>query len=218
MTSTQKFILIPVLALTVLLGGALLGYAQLSNADMSMGRGMGMMGKHGEKAPGIHGEITAIDGTTFTVKAVNGTTYTVDASDAEVRKFTEGEGLDEATLSDLTVGDTIGVRGDIDGDTVVASDIMSGDRPMMGEHRGHRGQGAMGEVTAIFGTTLTVKTLRGDTVTVNAGDATITRMVEGSLSDVKVGDQIGVHGTRDGDTVTAEHIMDDVKALWEQEG
>lgn len=210
MTSTQKFILIPVLALTVLGVGALLGYANLSNADMSMGRGMG---KHAGEKPGIHGEITAINGSTLSVQAVNGTTYTVDASDAEVRKFTEGEGLDDVTLGDLTVGDTIGVRGAVDGETVVATDIMSGDRPMMGGQRGLRGHGAMGEVTAIDGTTLTIKTLHGDTVTVNAEDAVVSRVVEGSLSDVQVGDQIGVHGTRDGDAVTAKHIMDDVKEM-----
>lgn len=213
MTSTQKFILIPVLALTVLGGGALLGYANLSSADMSMGRGMGMVGMHGKGAPGIHGVITQIDTTTITVKGMNGIIYTVDTSDAEVRKFTEGEGIDPVTLEDLTVGDTISVRGVINGEQVVASDIMSGDRLMMGGVQGRRGHGAMGEVTGIDGTTLTIKTLGGDTVTVHAADATVSRVVEGSLGDVRVGDRIGVHGTRDGNTVTAKHIMDDVKDM-----
>jgi riboflavin synthase alpha subunit len=215
MTSTQKFILIPVLALTVLGGGALLGYAQLSNADMNgMGRGMGMMGMHSGKAPGVHGVITALSGTTITLKGDNGTTYAIDASDAEVRKFTLGEGQSDVNVHDLNVGDTIGVRGEVDGTNVDATDIMTGDLRvggMMG--RGHGREGAHGEVISKNGTTLTVKTLNGETVTIDARDATVSRVVDGSLSDVEVGDQVGVHGTRDGNTITATHIMDDVKAF-----
>lgn len=219
MTSTQKFILVPVLALTVLGGGALLGYAQLSQAEVGMGRGMmgGMMGNFGKDTQGVHGELTARDGTSLTVKGKNGTTYTVDASHAEVRTVTQGAGLDNGSLDDLSVGDIVGVRGAVDGTNVTATDIMNGDHPMMGGMHGHRGGGVMGEVTAVNGTTLTVKTKSGDTVTVDTSDAIVQRVVDASREDLKVGDQIGVHGTRSGDTVTAEHIMDDVEEFRDEE-
>jgi hypothetical protein len=211
MTSTQKFILIPVLALTVLGGGALLGYANLSSAQMNgMERGMGMRGMH-EGRVGIHGEITDIDGKTLTVKGLNGTTYRVLAGDAEVRMFTLGAGLDDSSLRDLKVGDTIGVRGGVEGTTVTATDIMSGDRPFMGGMKGHRGHGVQGEVIAHEGTTLTVQTNNGEMVNVEAGNALVTRMVDTTLEEVKIGDQIGVQGEREGTTVTARHIMDGIK-------
>ena len=212
MTKTQKTLILPALALLAVFGGAALGYAQLSSAEMGMGMGGGMMGMHGDKKSGVHGEITAIRGTTLTVKGVNGTTYTVDASDVEVRIFTEGEGFNDVAVSDLKVGDTIGVRGTVDGTSVKATDIMSGTLPKGMRGMGHHGgRGVMGEVTAVDGTTITVKGQDGKSYTVVGGDATVSRVVDGTLGDINVGDRIGVHGTRNGTTVTAKHIMDDVK-------
>jgi Domain of unknown function (DUF5666) len=213
MTTTQKAVAIPALALMALLGGAYMGYAQLSQAatDTNVTVRGGMMGMHGGGKPGVHGEITAINGTTLTVKGMNSETYTVDASDAEIRVFTEGEGLDDASVSDLRVGDTVGVRGSIDGTNVDASDIMSGIPEGRMGGRGHHGKhGVMGEVTAVDGSTITVTGLNGTSYTIDASDAPVSRVVEGSLSDIKVGDRIGVQGSIDGATVDAKRIMDDV--------
>jgi riboflavin synthase alpha subunit len=207
MTNTQKAIAIPLLALTVLGGGAMLGYAQLSNADTEDSPRMGM----GMRGEGVHGEITAINGETITILGKDGETYTVDASDALVKKFTSSEGMEDINVDTLAVGDEIGVRGEVDDTSVVASHIMTGHPGKgmgMGGHRGDRG--VMGEVTAIDGNTITVTSPDGESYTVDAGDAAVSRVAEGSLNDIAIGDRIGVHGEKDGTTVHAVRIMDDL--------
>jgi hypothetical protein len=95
--------------------------------------------------------------------------------------------------------------------------------PQMGMHmgmgRGHgpggpggHGHGVVGSVTAVDGSTVTVTGMDGKTYTVTVGAATVARVVEGTLSDIHVGDRIGVHGAVSGTTVVAERIMDDVPA------
>jgi hypothetical protein len=208
MTNTQKAIAIPLLALTVLGGGALLGYAQLSNADTEDSPRMGM----GMRGGGVYGEITAINGDIITISGRDGEAYTVDASNAEVKKFTQGEGPEDIEISDLSVGDTIGAHGEVDGTSVDATHVMSGNPGKgMGMMRGrHSGHGVMGEVTAVDGNTITVTGRDGESYTVDAGDATVSRVVEGTLSDIAVGDRIGVHGAKDGNSVDAVRIMDDL--------
>ncbi len=219
MTNTQKVVLIPALGLLVLLGGAFIGYAQLSNAETVYGGRMmhGMMGMH-KNHHGVHGVVTSIDGTTFTLKTVDGTSFTVKAGDATIQKFEKGEGPVGISLSDLEVGDSVGVRGEIDGTVVTATAVMSGSGEKgMGMH-GHRGgHGVLGEVTAINGTTITLKSLDGTTYTITASDATVSRVIEGSIADIAVGDRIGTHGTVEGTTITAKHIMDDVKEFTQNE-
>lgn len=84
---------------------------------------------------------------------------------------------------------------------------------MHGGMGGHgRGHGVMGTVSAVNGSTITVTGRDGTSYTVNAGEATVQTMTTGSLSDVQVGEIIGVHGTKDGTTVTATKIMADLPA------
>jgi preprotein translocase subunit YajC len=212
MTNTQKLVLVPGLVVIVLIGGALIGYAQFSNADTNGAPRMGMMGMH-VRGDGVHGAITAIDGSTITVQGGNGTTYTVDGSDAAVRKFVEGEGGEDIALSDLKVGDEIGVRGEVDGTSIDATHIMNG-HPHKGMWGGHRdGHGVVGKVTTVDGATITVESPDGTRYTVDAKDAPVSRVVTGTLDDIDVGDRIGVRGTVDGATVDAAHIMDDLKEL-----
>jgi riboflavin synthase alpha subunit len=212
MTHTQKAVAIPLLALTVLGSGAMLGYAQLSKADTdTTATASGMMGMR-EHGNGVHGKITAIDGNSITIVGMNDITYIVDASDATVKKFEEGTGPVDTSLADLAVGDMIGVRGEIDGTSVDATDIMAGHPGKgmgMGGHRG--GHGAMGEVIAVDGTTITIKGPDGTSYTIDASEATVSRMVEGSIGDIEVGDRIGAQGTIDGTSIDAKHIMDDMK-------
>lgn len=79
---------------------------------------------------------------------------------------------------------------------------------MFGKHG--RGHGVMGNVTAVNGSTITVSGRNGETYTVNADAATVQKMTTGSLSDVQVGDTIGVQGDVSGTTVTAKTIMADL--------
>lgn len=198
---TQNIIAIPVIAGVMLAGGAIAGYtgivAAQSGTETSTERGM--------RGPRVGGEITAISGSTLTLTDKrSGTSYTVETSGATVVK----DGA-SAELSSFAVGDHVMVEGAIDGTTVTATNIFGG-VPHGGFGKRGRGHGVMGEVTAVDGSTITVTGMDGTTYTVNAGDASVKRMTEGSLSDIAVGDRIGVHGEVSGTTVTAETIMDDM--------
>jgi hypothetical protein len=219
MTITQKFILVPVLALTVLGGGAALGYASLSEAERGPGN-RGMMGRFDDHSDHLRGAITALNGSSLTLKGVNGTTYTVDGQGAEVDVFMSN-GKEDAEWSTLAIGDRISVHGSIEGTTVKATEIKVGDLSMRGGMHGKGRDARVGEVTGKDGSTLTVTLPNGSTVSVDAGDAKVRRLVDGSLDDVNVGDRIGVHGERDGDRVKADGIMDDVPDRgkgWDDEG
>lgn len=82
-----------------------------------------------------------------------------------------------------------------------------------GPGRGHKGPhgGVTGEVTAIDGSTLTVAGRDGESITVNVSENTQVFLVEtgsdGSISDIKVGSNIGVRGQRnDDDSVEARGV------------
>ncbi len=84
--------------------------------------------------------------------------------------------------------------------------------PMMHPGFGHgpRGHGVQGTVSAISGNTITVTHADGTTYTIDASKAKVTKMVELSVSDIKIGDTIGAEGAVSGTIVTANHIMDGV--------
>lgn len=110
-------------------GAAGLASAQTPNdtPDTTQGpekgeRHMGMRGPHGE-GRGIHGTVSAVSGNTVTVTKSDGTTYTVDASSAKVSKIVD------LSVSDIKVGDTIGVQGTVSGTSVTAVHIMDGIPP-----------------------------------------------------------------------------------------
>ncbi len=74
--------------------------------------------------PGIHGTVTAINGSIIAMQESTdgaGTVYSVDAADAAVK--TRG---DEAALSDIEVGDRIAVHGTINGSDITAGSICIG--------------------------------------------------------------------------------------------
>lgn len=210
MSNTKKMIAIPALALAFLGGGAIAGYTGLAAAQTGTSNQTGFMGMMHRGMPGVHGTIASINGTTLTVTGKNNTTYTVDGSNAKILKMTEGAAPTTETFADLAVGETIGVRGTVSGTSVTATEIMEGDfKGGFGRGGfGHgKGPGVMGKVSAVNGSTITVTDRDGTSVTVEAGAATVEKMVAGALSDVKVGDMIGVQGTRSGTTVTATKIM-----------
>lgn len=91
----------------------------------------------------------------------------------------------------------------------------SGDAKGMGMHRmggmrHHRG--AAGVVTAVSGNTITVTGDNGTTYTVDASAAKVSKVVDLTVADIKVGDRIGAQGTLSGTTITAVHIMDGIPA------
>lgn len=80
------------------------------------------------------GEVTAVDGATITVTTEDGEEVTV-ATDADTTVTT----VTEAAVSDLAVGDTVGVRGEAADDGTVAADVV-----IRGDLAGGRGFGLGG--------------------------------------------------------------------------
>lgn len=190
-----KIAIVPAVALTMLAGGAVAGYARLAGAaTQSVTTKMGNWFK--DAKPHVGGEITAINGTTLTIQGFsrdgmkngmrndaqknagqnstqkNETTYTIDASQATFEKNGTA-----ATLSTFAVGDRVMIEGTLNGTSVVATKIFGG-MPMMKVGpggMGHEGmgrgvQGVMGKVTAVSGTTLTVQREDGTVYTVDTTD------------------------------------------------
>jgi len=215
---TKSMILVPTLAGLMLVGGAAAGYTGLVAAQDSTNSGTaqtGIMGMfRGERAPHVDGTITAINGSVITITADDnhgGGSYTIDTSGATFKKA----GAD-ASLGSFAVGDKVWAVGSFNG-THLTAKVVS-DAPGFGKGPGGHGMGGrhgknagvMGTVSAINGSTITVTGMDGQSYSVDAASAKVQRMVEGSLSDIAVGDRIGAHGTVSGTTVTATNIMDDV--------
>ena len=81
-----------------------------------------------------------------------------------------------------------------------------------GFHRG-MGPGVMGKVTAVNGSTITLTSPDGKTFTIDAGTATVQKIVTGTIADIAVGDNIGVQGDISTGSVKAKTIMDDLPAF-----
>jgi hypothetical protein len=165
-------------------------------------------GTHAKRTPpAAMGKVTAINGISITItNAKTSTTYTVDASNATVTKG----GVTSATVSNIAVGDTISVAGTVSGTNVTATTIHDGFGGGRGGFGG-RGGGAMGTVTAISGTTLTVTTKAGGVYTVNASSATVKESGTASaVSAIKVGDTVMIQGSITTASMTAKNIEDGV--------
>lgn len=198
------------LSAAVLLGGGIAGYASFASAQTANPTPNFTMQ---QRAPHVGGTITAINGSTITIASglnLGGATYTIDASSAVVMKSGT-----TSTVSAFAVGDRIFAEGTINGTNVTATKIFDGmggkGFGMQGKGRGGMRQGVMGTVTSVNGTTVTLTGKDGKTYTVDAGTATVQKMTTESLSNVMVGDTIGVHGTVSGTSVKATNIMDDVQ-------
>lgn len=75
---------------------------------------------------------------------------------------------------------------------------------------GGMGRGVVGTVSAVNGNTITLTDKSGKTYTVDASNAKISKVVDLTVGDIKVGDTLGVQGSVSGTTVTAKHVMDGV--------
>ncbi len=128
LTNTVSKPLVALAALVAIGAGAglsAIASAATDTATAPIGDDRPMMGPPapGMHGPGVHGTISSIDGSTVTITNKDGTSYTIDASDATVTKMVE------SGLTDLSVGDEIGVMGQVSGTEVVAKHIMGGIPP-----------------------------------------------------------------------------------------
>lgn len=200
--------------------GAGAGLTALASADTAVSDSSSSTHSHvmGDRnmGPGVRGTVSAVDGTTITVVSkgfgdnASETTYTVDASNAKFLKSTTGGAEPaEVTISDIAIGDEIGVRGEVSGTSVTATEVIDG--LMRGGPGGFgKGRGTVGTVSAVSGNTITVTGKDGTSYTVDASGAKVSKVVDIDVSDIQVGDEIGVQGSVSGNSVTAVHIMDGI--------
>jgi hypothetical protein len=149
---------------------------------------------------GVGGQVTAIDGTTITVKTPQGaaTIATTASTTFEIDRKT-------GSLSDITVGLFVhaegakGTDGVLTATRVIASSTApKGGKPPTGGPKG----GVGGQVTAIDGTTITVKTPQGTaTIATTASTTFEVDRKTGSLSDITVGLFVHAEGAKGTDGV-----------------
>ncbi|HVX91408.1 MAG TPA: DUF5666 domain-containing protein [Candidatus Paceibacterota bacterium] len=214
---TNKKVVVPLAALALVIsagGGAVaIAKADTTNSSTSVS---GAAHPPMERPTAI-GKVTAVSGTTLTVEDMKGsTTYTVDASGATVTKHnppaTQGGEPTDTTVavSTIQVGDVVAVHGTANGTQITATTIDVG---MFGRPgKGGMMPGVRGKVTAVNGTTVTVTGDNGTTYTVDASGATASKMETISVSDIQVGDSVGIDGTVSGTDVSAKRIMDGIPA------
>lgn len=75
------------------------------------------------------------------------------------------------------------------------------------EQKNFKGGGVLGTVASVSGTTITLTGSDGKTYTVDASKASLEKIQTIATSDLKTGDTLNVHGTINGTSVSAEHIM-----------
>ncbi len=130
MTKAQKLIGIPALVAVIFAGGAVGGYASLASAQSADGS-VTVSSPNGVQRPwikmhgswrnhGITGQVIAVNGSTITVAGNDGLSYTIDASTALIQEVVP------ATISDIMVGESIGVMGGVNGSNIKAVRIIDG--------------------------------------------------------------------------------------------
>ena len=146
------------------------------------------------------GKETSVSGTTLNFTGNNGTAYTVDASNAKVyRRF--GATMQ---LSDIATGDTVSVRGTLNGTNITASSI----RDLSQQQRNGT---FSGKVTAVSGSGFTLQAGRG-TETVNTSASTTFKKNgqtdANGMADVLVGGTVRVSGIWDSNanTIAASNV------------
>jgi len=185
------------------------------------------------RAPGVFGTVSAINGNILTVASkqfpnktattttATVTTYTVDATNAKIMKNNIA-----GTISSIVVGDTIMAQGTLTGTNLVATNIRDG---VMTRGNGDLGKMPVknakdslpptvtgngepviaGAITVINGSSLTVTNKSNVTYTV---DVTSAKIMQGSntvtVSNLTVGDSIIAQGTVNGNAVVASTIID----------
>lgn len=196
------------------------------------GPNFGQGWQRGPHNPGVFGTVSAKDGTTLTLESRGfgrdsaTTTYSVDASNATVFKNAA-----TSSISDINVGDRITVAGTVNGATVTATSIHDGAGFRAGVRVGEQmekmrekskatstmpraiikgnGQPVVGgDITAIDGSTLTIKNTSDITYTIDTTNASIVKgRATSSITALAVGDHVIVQGMVNGTSVTASSVM-----------
>jgi hypothetical protein len=161
------------------------GAAHAQGADQQRGSGWGQgraafapfergMMPGARLGQGVSGKVTAINGMSITMESVFGKetkTYSVDAGKATFSKIgtpapvglSSGAGLVRPSpasiaITDITIGDTVAVRGTVNGNSIVATSVtvMPGMGYGRGPENGFTNNAISGTVQAVNGSMLTV--------------------------------------------------------------
>jgi len=156
-------------------------------------RGQGMRG-HGTR--GVMGEITAVNADGFTIKTAQGNSATVKVSSET--KFLRDR--DPIKMSDLKVGNTIGVSGtpDPNDPTTWNANFVVDRTAQAKEFKENMGKTMIvGEVKSIDGTNLTILRPDGVTQTISVDENTSFHKARESvtLADIKAGDHVMGRGS-----------------------
>ncbi len=145
------------------------------------------------------GQVTAIEGTTLTVKTPDGERQVTTNDETRFRI----PGVENPTIADVNVGDYILARGELDSTgTFVAQAILAVSGQRVGRFI------AQGTVSAIEGTTLVLDTLQGEKqVTTDEAIFWAPDVENPSLADVQVGDPVVAWGRPDEDGSLAARLV-----------
>lgn len=181
-----------VLAVAVTVGT---GFAQETPQDQNQQQPR--RGFAGREFRGAGGEITAISGSTLTIKLRDGSTGTVKTT--STTRFRKDQ--QDAKLSDFKVGDNIFVRGDSTGDKVWDAQFVSA-APSQAEVQARMKEAmgktmVLGDVKSIDPPKITIQRVDGVEQTIEADENTSFRRGRGeniTLPDIKVGDTVMARG------------------------
>ncbi len=215
----------------LIVGSALIGSFALASTAFAAGPGEFNRRVAPMPRPAVTGTVASVSGSTLNVPARGWArasptpatpTYTVNAANATVTKNGAA-----STVSAITVGDQVMVRGTVSGTNVTATVINDGKalgRPDMSEKRSDmmevashtpeiagNGQPVIGgSVVSVSGNTLTITNASNVTYTVDATSAKIVKagVTGATLSNITVGDKVVVQGTVNGTAVTAASVLD----------
>ena len=236
----RRKIFIPIVMATLIttLGVGSLSYASKASAATSstIAPYNTAGNKHGfgaGKGQGAAGTVTAIDGSSITI--VSGVkkdkTFIVDASGANFLKtptLVKGQkpGTPTSiTLADIKVGDTVMIRGTINGTAIKATTVTDGVKMGFPENNMLEKKNTVeGTVSGVSGNSISLLDKSNATYAVDASNAKIMKTVQSTanttgaqkytapvaitIADIKTGDVLTVNGTKNGTTIVATNIFD----------
>ncbi len=165
----------------------------------------------------VSGDIITVSGKYQSATATS--TYNVNAKEAKIIKTSTGSPI---SVTEVKIGDTLSISGTLSGTSMQASIIFDGKIPVpvitskasvSAKEQSHL-QGVRGTVTSIAASVININVPgyagQSSEYTVNASQATIRNVSKpnATLSDISVGDIVIVQGVFNGNSITAQIIID----------
>ena len=100
----------------------------------------------GNGQPVVAGKVTAVNGNVITITNASSVVYTVDATNAKV-----AQGNTLSTLASVKVGDEVVAQGTVNGNSIVASSVIDGAKPVTVKVGKPAPKGFFGSIGGFFG-------------------------------------------------------------------